>query len=47
MRAVAVAPAERAAIALFGYLNRWNATMATTLEPLADARAERLIGDTG
>lgn len=36
-----------AAIALFGYLNRWNDTMATTLEPLADERAERLIGDTG
>ncbi|MCA8893836.1 MAG: hypothetical protein KDA48_01145, partial [Amphiplicatus sp.] len=25
-----------ASIALFGYLNRWNDTMATTLEPLAN-----------
>lgn len=30
-----------AAIALFGYLNRWNDTMATTLEPLAAEVAER------
>lgn len=36
-----------ASIALFGYLNRWNDTMATTLEPLANERAERLIGDAG
>lgn len=36
-----------AAIALFGYLNRWNDTMATTLEPLANERAERLIGAAG
>jgi uncharacterized peroxidase-related enzyme len=36
-----------AAISLFGYLNRWNDTMATTLEPLASERAERLIGENG
>lgn len=36
-----------ASIALFGFLNRWNDTMATTLEPLANERAERLIGDQG
>lgn len=36
-----------ASIALFGYLNRWNDTMATALEPLANQRAERLIGGTG
>lgn len=36
-----------ASIALFGYLNRWNDTMATALEPLANERAERLIGETG
>lgn len=36
-----------ASIALFGYLNRWNDTMATTLEPLANERAERLIGAAG
>lgn len=36
-----------ASIALFGYLNRWNDTMATALEPLANERAESLIGATG
>ncbi len=36
-----------ASIALFGFLNRWNDTMATTLEPLPSARAAELIGDTG
>ena len=36
-----------AAIALFGYLNRWNDTMATTLEPLAVQVAERAIGPVG
>lgn len=36
-----------ASIALFGYLNRWNDTMATSLEPLAAYRAENLIGDIG
>lgn len=36
-----------ASIALFGYLNRWNDTMATTLEPLAEERAERLISGSG
>ena len=33
-----------AAIALFGYLNRWNDTMATSLEPLPAERADRIIG---
>lgn len=32
-----------AAIALFGYLNRWNDTMATTLEHLANEQADRLL----
>ena len=36
-----------AAIALFGYLNRWNDTMATTLEPRAVEVAERTIGPVG
>jgi uncharacterized peroxidase-related enzyme len=36
-----------AAIALFGYLNRWNDTMATTLEPLAVEVASRALGDVG
>jgi len=36
-----------AAIALFGYLNRWNDTMATTLEPRAVQVAERAIGPVG
>ena len=36
-----------ASIALFGYLNRWNDTMATTLEPLALQTAERTIGPVG
>lgn len=36
-----------ASIALFGYLNRWNDTMATSLEPLANERAEKLIGAQG
>jgi len=36
-----------AAIALFGYLNRWNDTMATALEPLAVEVAERAIGGVG
>ncbi|MGD1955256.1 MAG: carboxymuconolactone decarboxylase family protein [Sphingomonadales bacterium] len=35
------------AIALFGYLNRCNDTMATTLEPLANARAQTLLGAQG
>jgi uncharacterized peroxidase-related enzyme len=33
------------AIGLFGYLNRWNDTMATALEPLPAERAERIIGE--
>jgi len=33
-----------AAVALFGYLNRWNDTMATALEPLPGDRARRIIG---
>lgn len=36
-----------ASIALFGFLNRWNDTMATTLEPLPSIRAKELIGETG
>jgi uncharacterized peroxidase-related enzyme len=36
-----------ATIALFGYLNRWNDTMATTLEPRAQAVAERALGEVG
>ena len=36
-----------ASIALFGYLNRWNDTMATALEPLAVKVAERAIGGAG
>jgi uncharacterized peroxidase-related enzyme len=36
-----------ATIALFGYLNRWNDTMATALEPRAIEVASRAIGDIG
>ncbi|MCG8504032.1 MAG: peroxidase-related enzyme [Sphingomonadales bacterium] len=36
-----------ASVALFGYLNRWNDTMATMLEPLANERANRILGDQG
>ncbi len=36
-----------AAISLFGYLNRWNDTLATALEPLAVEVAERAIGGIG
>lgn len=36
-----------ASAALFGYLNRWNDTMATSLEALAINVAERTIGSTG
>jgi len=36
-----------ATIALFGYLNRWNDTMATDLEERARAVAERAIGSVG
>ena len=36
-----------ASIALFGYLNRWNDTMATALEPLPMQVAERTIGAAG
>ena len=36
-----------ASVALFGYLNRWNDTMATTLEPLANERADRILGEKG
>lgn len=34
-----------ASVALFGYLNRWNDTMATALEPVPGERAQRIIGD--
>ncbi len=36
-----------ATISLFGYLNRWNDTMATTLEPKAVDVARRAIGAIG
>jgi uncharacterized peroxidase-related enzyme len=36
-----------AAIAVFGYLNRWNDTMATTLESSPLAFAEEHLGPTG
>jgi uncharacterized peroxidase-related enzyme len=36
-----------ATIALFGYLNRWNDTMATDLEPHPAKVAERTLGQTG
>lgn len=36
-----------ASIALFGYLNRWNDTMATALEPLPSQVAERALGGVG
>jgi uncharacterized peroxidase-related enzyme len=36
-----------ATIALFGYLNRWNDTMATTLEPRAVEVAQRAISAVG
>jgi len=36
-----------ASIALFGYLNRWNDTMATALEPLPTQVAERALGAVG
>lgn len=36
-----------ATIALFGYLNRWNDTMATTLEAPAEAVATRAIAAAG
>lgn len=36
-----------ASIALFGYLNRWNDTMATELEAYPEKVAERTIGGVG
>lgn len=36
-----------ASIALFGYLNRWNDTMATDLEEYPAGIAERTIGEIG
>lgn len=36
-----------ASIALFGYLNRWNDSMATSLEPVANDRATQLLGESG
>lgn len=36
-----------ASISLFGYLNRWNDTMATTLEHLANSRAQHLLSAQG
>jgi uncharacterized peroxidase-related enzyme len=34
-------------VALFGFLNRWNDTMATPLEPVAEALGERFLADGG
>lgn len=34
-------------IALFGYLNRWNDSMATTLEPIGIAAGERSLASRG
>ena len=34
-------------VALFGYLNRWNDSMATTLEPIGIAAGERSLGAGG
>ena len=36
-----------AVCALFGFLNRWNDTVATTLEPVAHDRATRILADAG
>ncbi len=36
-----------ASIALFGYLNRWNDTMATELEELPTQVAEKIVGEAG
>jgi len=36
-----------ASIALFGYLNRWNDTMATDLEDYPAGVAKRTLGETG
>lgn len=36
-----------ASVALFGYLNRWNDTMATDLEDYPKSVAEKVIGSTG
>ncbi len=36
-----------ASVALFGYLNRWNDSMATSLEEYPAEVAERIIGDKG
>ncbi|MCZ6832012.1 MAG: carboxymuconolactone decarboxylase family protein [Gammaproteobacteria bacterium] len=36
-----------ASVALFGYLNRWNDTMATALETLPTEVAERVVGGVG
>ena len=36
-----------ASVALFGFLNRWNDTMATSLEPLPAARSREIIGSIG
>jgi uncharacterized peroxidase-related enzyme len=36
-----------ASVALFGYLNRWNDTMATELEPFPGEVATRIIGPGG
>ena len=38
---------HEAAVALFGYLNRWNDTMATDLEGAPGSVAERAIGSAG
>jgi hypothetical protein len=38
---------KRAVCSLFGYLNRWNDTMATTLEDVPLATAERVLAGQG
>lgn len=34
-------------IALFGFLNRWNDTMATPLEPVAASLGEQFLAGSG
>jgi uncharacterized peroxidase-related enzyme len=34
-------------VAMFGFLNRWNDSMATPLEPVAESIAGRVLGDRG
>ncbi|HYD58140.1 MAG TPA: carboxymuconolactone decarboxylase family protein, partial [Burkholderiales bacterium] len=34
-------------VAMFGFLNRWNDSMATPLEPVPTGVAEKALGDHG